>query len=310
MTKALPTLPNLLHRGKVRDTYPLGSDHLLMVVTDRISAFDVVLPTLIPQKGLVLSRLSAFWFRQTAHVTPNHFIALADESEIPVELQVHPLLNSLDENMRKQAMIVKRADRLDVECIVRGYLAGSAWADYIKTGTAFGQSLPKGLQEGDYLREPLFTPTTKAEVGHDEPLSSSELSELVGEDMARQLRDVSIKIYEFARSAALERGIIIADTKMEFGLVNGELILIDELLTPDSSRFWDLAAYKPGEALPNFDKQYVRDWLLTMNWDKEPPGPKLPPQVARQTAQRYREVYARLTGKRLEPFSWRQLLPL
>ena len=273
-------LPDILYRGKVRDTYDLGDGLLLMVATDRISAFDVVLPDGIPNKGLVLSRISEFWFGKTASIVDNHFLGLADNSDLVGTLTTQhkdaSLLTQLSPELARQAMIVKRARRIDVECIVRGYLAGSAWAEYRKNGTVWGQKLPEGLKEGEALPEAMFTPTTKAEEGHDEMMSRQQVVDMVGEAQARELEETSLAVYGFARDYARERGIILVDTKMEFGTLDGRLILIDELLTPDSSRFWDGAGYEPGRSLPNFDKQYVRDWLDSQGWDREPPLPICP----------------------------------
>ncbi|MDP2860547.1 MAG: phosphoribosylaminoimidazolesuccinocarboxamide synthase, partial [bacterium] len=259
-------LPNRLYRGKVRDTYDMGDGYLLMVATDRISAFDVVLPTAIPQKGLVLSRMSAFWFRKTAHIIPNHLLGLADEPAVQKRFKGNKLFDQAPPEVARQAMVVRRAQRVNVECIARGYLAGSAWAEYRKEGTACGIPLPKGLQEGSRLPQLLFTPTTKAESGHDENMTREEVVELVGADVTAELEAKTIAVYNYAHDYALSRGIVLADTKMEFGFVDGKLILIDELLTPDSSRFWDRAAYKPGQSQPNYDKQYVRDWLIQSGW--------------------------------------------
>ena len=292
-------LPSLLHRGKVRDTYPMGPGRLLMVATDRISAFDVVLPTGIPNKGLVLNRMSAFWFQQTSHLVPNHFLMLADASEAAplIESSFAPAVMPPD--VARQAMVVKQAERIDIECIVRGYITGSAWAEYQKQGTVSGKPMPADLLEGQAFPEPLFTPTTKAEEGHDENMSDQEVLDMVGSDLARQLAEASKAVYQFARDYALEKGIILADTKMEFGLVDGKLILIDELLTPDSSRFWDASGYQPGRSQPNFDKQFVRDWLSGQGWNREPPAPPLPDEVVAKTSDRYLEAYHRLTGERI-----------
>jgi phosphoribosylaminoimidazole-succinocarboxamide synthase len=293
MTVLLETpLPNLSHRGKVRDTYDLG-DRLLIVATDRISAFDVVLPTGIPEKGAVLTQLSAFWFERTASVMPNHFLRLADGSpadELPFELP---------RDLVGRSMIVRKAQRLPVECIVRGYLAGSAWAEYQKQGTVCGVRMPPGLQESEQFPEPLFTPTTKAEVGHDENLSMQEYADLLGLETANAVRLRSLALYKYGAQFARERGIIIADTKFEFGLIDGEPIVIDEALTPDSSRFWEAADHEPGKHQEAFDKQYVRDWLLQSGWNREPPGPELPADVVEETSRLYREVYRRLTGEEL-----------
>ena len=283
-------LPDLLYRGKVRDTYPVDDDKLLMVATDRISAFDVVLPTGIPNKGAVLNQISAFWFDKTSHIVPNHLIEMAAERsdlDIPDEVA-------------KRAMVVKKADRIDVECVVRGFITGSAWSEYRRSGTVQDMPMPAGLQEGDQFPEVLFTPTTKAEVGHDENMSFDEVVDMVGQEMAERLRDTTIEVYEFARDFARERGIIIADTKLEFGTINGDLILIDELLTPDSSRFWDMTGYEPGKSQPNYDKQFVRDWLDAAGWDHEPPAPELPEDVVARTTERYAEAFSKLTGRELQ----------
>ena len=292
-------LPNLLHRGKVRDTYSITDDLLLMVATDRISAFDVVLPTGIPNKGLVLNRISSFWFNKTEHLIPNHLVALADAEGAADLLSQNPTLAGVSPELASQAMIVKRAERLDLECIVRGYITGSAWAEYRRQGTVSGQPMPDGLVEGIKFPEPLFTPTTKAEEGHDQNMSPQEVEDLVGAEMAQKLEEASKSVYEFAHDYSQERGIILADTKMEFGLLNGQLILIDELLTPDSSRFWDMEGYAPGKSQPNYDKQFVRDWLLDQGWNQEPPAPELPEDVVSKTTERYTEAYRRLTGVEL-----------
>ena len=267
-----------------------------MVATDRISAFDVVLPTGIPHKGLVLSRMSAFWFQRSEGVVENHFIGMADSETLAERYSSIPVMAQLPEEIAAQSMIVRKAQRIDVECIVRGYLAGSAWAEYRRSGTVWGETLPEGLVEGQALPGPLFTPTTKAEEGHDQNMSQQQVVELVGETLATQLEEKSLAVYDFAHEYARQRGIILADTKMEFGLVDGRLILIDELLTPDSSRFWDASGYEPGRSQPNFDKQYIRDWLDSQAWDREPPAPALPDEVVQKTSQRYLEAYRRLSG--------------
>ena len=289
-------LPNLLHRGKVRDTYAIDDSLLLMVATDRISAFDVVLPTGIPEKGKVLNRISSFWFAQTANLIPNHLVALADSGEAASYLVKNPDLEGISAELASQAMVVKKAERIDIECIVRGYITGSAWSEYRRQGTVSGKPLPEGLVEGMEFPEPLFTPTTKAEEGHDQNMSDQEVEDMVGADMALKLGDASRTVYKFAHDYARERGIILADTKMEFGTLNGQLILIDELLTPDSSRFWDMEGYAPGKSQPNFDKQFVRDWLVEQGWNQEPPAPELPSEVVTLTTERYKEAYRRLTG--------------
>ena len=292
-------LPRILHRGKVRDTYLINDHQLLMVATDRISAFDVVLPNGIPDKGLVLNRMSAFWFEKTRHLGPNHFIALADGAEAAPLIGTNDSLSPLPPAVAKQAMVVKRAERIDIECIVRGYITGSAWAEYKRLGTVSGKPMPAGLLEGQAFPEPLFTPTTKAEEGHDQNMTDQEVLDMVGSDLAQQLADQSTVVYQFACGYALERGIILADTKMEFGILDGQLILIDELLTPDSSRFWDLNGYQPGRSQPNFDKQFVRDWLIAQEWDREPPAPELPADIVSKTTERYLEAFHRITGERL-----------
>ncbi len=285
------SLPNRLYTGKVRDTYDMGDGLLLMVATDRISAFDVVLPTAIPQKGMVLSRLSAYWFEKTGHIVPNHLVAMAYDTGN----QAVP--DNLPAEVAARAMVVKRANRIDIECVVRGYITGSAWAEYQAEGTVGGGAMPTGMREGDTFPEPLFTPTTKAETGHDMPMSLQEVRDMVGSEMATRLEDATRRVYEYARDDARAKGIIIADTKLEFGTLGDELILIDELLTPDSSRFWDAALYEPGKSQPNFDKQYVRDWLSASGWDREPPAPELPPDVVERTRTRYIEAYERITGQ-------------
>jgi len=289
----------LFFLGKVRDTYHLG-DLLLVVATDRISAFDVVLPCGIPNKGLVLNLLSAFWFNQTKDLVPNHLIEAVDDVQcldayLPAESHFpYPA------HLAGRSMVVKKAKRIPAECVVRGYLSGSAWAEYQQCGTISGFSLPKGLQESQELPQPLFTPTTKAESGHDQPLTMDEMKRLVGEALAEEIREKSLAIYSYAQQYARTRGIIIADTKFEFGLDNDKLILIDELLTPDSSRFWDAEIYKVGEPQPSYDKQPVRDWLVQLGWNKEPPAPMLSPEVIGATTKSYRQAYERLTGRKLK----------
>ena len=282
-------LPDLIYRGKVRDTHQLEDGLLLMVATDRISAFDVVLPTAVPDKGAVLCQMSAFWFERTKELVPNHFVRMATNEST---LSRYP-------SLARQAMVVRRAERIDVECVVRGYITGSAWAEYRKSGTVSDQPMPAGLKEGDKFPEPLFTPTTKAEVGHDENMSFQDVVDMVGSDTAETLSETSKAVYSFAHDLALEKGIIIADTKMEFGFIDGRLSLIDELLTPDSSRFWDVSGYGPGKSQPNFDKQFVRDWLDAQGWDHEPPAPHLPDDIVEKTRQRYLEALERLTGRQL-----------
>jgi phosphoribosylaminoimidazole-succinocarboxamide synthase len=275
--------------GKVRDTYDLG-DRLLMITTDRISAFDSILPDGIPDKGRVLTQLSSFWFSYTSSLLPNHLIS-TDVADLPESLAAYRSL------LAGRSMIVRKARRLNVECVVRGYLAGSGWAEYRERGSICGLKLPAGLRQADELPEPIFTPTTKAAEGHDLPLTLEEVKNQVGEDLGQSLRDASLALYRAAASYARDRGIIIADTKMEFGLLGNELIVIDELLTPDSSRFWTLGEYEPGSSPPSFDKQYVRDWLEQSGWNKEPPAPHLPNAVIAETSHRYREALQWLTGR-------------
>jgi phosphoribosylaminoimidazole-succinocarboxamide synthase len=286
----------LFCRGKVRDTYKIDGK-LLIISTDRLSAFDVVLPNPIPDKGRVLNQLSCFWFQRTSHVMSNHLISPVDT--IDSLNGYFPNNETPPDYLLGRSMITLKAERVPVECVVRGYISGSAWAEYSKTGTISGLSAPAGLKESQELPEPIFTPTTKAEAGHDEPLSKRELEDLVGKTTAGKLEESSLAIYKYARDFAREKGIIIADTKFEFGFTGGRLILIDELLTPDSSRFWDTSNYTVGRSQPSLDKQPVRDWLVVSGWNKEPPAPNLPPEVIEATTKRYREAYQRLTGKAL-----------
>ena len=300
MTTALTDsgLPNILYRGKVRDTYEVEGK-LLMVATDRISAFDVVLPTGIPGKGKLLSLMSAFWFGLTEKLVPNHYIAMAGDSEGLGGLARAVEAMDVPPEVLDRAMVVKKAERIDIECIVRGHITGSAWSEYKRQGTAGTLPMPAGLQESQVFPEPLFTPTTKAETGHDENMTYQQVQDMVGNEMADLLRDTSIAVYSYAREFAAERGIIIADTKMEFGMIDGKLHLIDELLTPDSSRFWDAEDFEVGKSQQSFDKQFVRDWLVESGWDREPPAPPLPDDIANRTAERYEQAYLRLTGKKL-----------
>jgi phosphoribosylaminoimidazole-succinocarboxamide synthase len=285
-------MPNLFHRGKVRDTYDLG-DRLLMVATDRISAFDVVLPNGIPDKGRVLTQLSTFWFELTGDIVPNHFLRLIDSTEAEdVPFAIPPELVG-------RSMLIRKAKRLDVECVARGYLAGSGWVEYRDSGKVCGIPLPSGLRESDELPEPIFTPATKAESGHDINIPFEEVVKIVGARAASVIRARTLAVYSFARDYARQRGIIIADTKLEFGWVEDELIVIDEMLTPDASRFWPADGYQPGGPQPSFDKQYVRDWLISIGWNREPPPPVLPDDVVEGTADKYREAFRRLTGREL-----------
>jgi len=285
-------------RGKVRDTYDLGNV-LLMISTDRISAFDSVLPCGIPDKGSVLNQLSVFWFRQTQNLVTNHLIEPIDDVNsldcyVPAESRF-----PYPDYLIYRSMIVKKVKRVPVECVVRGYIAGSGWEEYQQSGTICGINLPKGLKQSQELPEAIFTPTTKADSGHDEPISMDKMKKQLGETVAEELKEKSLAIYNYAREYAQARGIIIADTKMEFGMDEGKLILIDELLTPDSSRFWEAALYKVGQSQPSYDKQPVRDWLVEYGWNKKPPAPMLSPEVIEATSERYRQAYERLTGRKL-----------
>ena len=279
--------------GKVRDVYQLDNDHLLFVATDRISAFDYVLATGIPHKGRVLSQVSLFWFDFLQAVVPNHVVT-ADVEKYPKSLR--PYVDQL----RGRSMLVMRAEMFPVECVVRGYISGSAWKEYKATGSVCGIKLPNGLRESDQLPEPIFTPATKAASGHDENISFEEMTKLVGPEVSRQLRELSLKIYIKAADYARQQGIIIADTKFEFGRTAQGITLADEVLTPDSSRFWPADKYQPGRAQESFDKQYVRDYLEEIRWNKQPPAPALPADVARRTSEKYLEAYRRLTGRELD----------
>jgi phosphoribosylaminoimidazole-succinocarboxamide synthase len=286
----------LLHRGKVRDNYELG-DKLLIVASDRISAFDVVLPCGIPDKGAVLNLISAFWFDKTAHIMPNHLLEVIRDAD---QLKAYgPKSHGYPAALANRSMVVRKAERISIECVVRGYLSGSAWAEYSAKGTINGAAMPSGLRESERFPEPIFTPTTKAESGHDQPLSLDEMSKLVGRELTAELREKSLAVYRSADEYSRTKGIIIADTKMEFGLVDGRVILIDELLTPDSSRFWDAEKYLVGRSQPSYDKQMVRDWLTASGWNKEPPAPMLPDDLIKKTSERYQEAYRILTGSRL-----------
>ena len=280
----------LLKRGKVRDIYEVG-DRLLIVATDRLSAFDVILPTPITDKGRVLTQISLFWFDKLASIVPNHLISAKGFSG-----ELAPYASALE----GRSMLVRRTEPVPIECVVRGYISGSGWKDYQKTGSVCGIALPKGLRESDRLPEPIFTPSTKAEAGHDENISFGETVARIGDPLAKKLRDISLKIYSRAVEHAAARGIIIADTKFEFGLVGDELIWIDEALTPDSSRFWPADLYAPGKAQPSFDKQFVRDYLERISWNKQPPAPGLPPGVVAGTREKYRDAYQRITGQALD----------
>jgi len=286
----LPGIP-LIARGKVRDIYAID-DKLLIVATDRISAFDYVLATGIPDKGRILTQLSVFWFEFLKDITPTHFLT-ADLSEYPAALR------AFSDQLEGRSMLVRRCRMLEVECVVRGYLSGSGWKDYLATGAVCGVPLPAGLKESDKLPEPIFTPATKAQSGHDENISFEQAASMVGSEKAEKLRRLTLDIYKKAAAYAETRGIIIADTKFEFGLDGDTLVLADEVLTPDSSRFWPRSEYRPGGPQPSYDKQYVRDYLESIRWNKQPPAPALPPEVAARTSEKYREAYRALTGREL-----------
>jgi phosphoribosylaminoimidazole-succinocarboxamide synthase len=281
----------LISRGKVRDMYDL-EDQVLIVVTDRLSAFDHVLPNGIPDKGRVLNLLSDFWFEKTRHLVKNHVLSTA-AADLPSMLCPHK------DELEGRFTLAKKAQMLPVECVVRGYLSGSGWSDYRRCGSVCGIRLPEGLKESDRLPEPIFTPSTKAEAGHDENISFETAVSLLGESLARRVRELTLSVYNYAADYALQRGILIADTKFEFGLYEGEVILCDEVLTPDSSRFWPADLYEPGRSQPSFDKQFVRDYLLSIRWNKEPPVPTLPEEVISRTSGKYREAYERITGHAL-----------
>ncbi len=286
-------LPGKVHEGKVRELYDLPDDRLLMVATDRISAYDVVMPNGIPHKGEVLTRLSAHWFERTAAVVPNHMVAVLEAGEAAAYGAPD------DPRLVGRSMVVRKAEPILVECVVRGYLVGSGWAEYQRSGSVCGIELPEGLQEAQQLVDPLFTPTTKAEEGHDEPMTYEEVEALVGVETANVLKLRSLALYGYAAGVARERGVIIADTKFEFGWLDGEIALIDEALTPDSSRFWPASEYRLGRDQPSFDKQYVRNWLTGAGWNREPPAPELPPEVVAASSERYTEAYRLLTGETL-----------
>ncbi len=283
------TMPDLIYSGKVRDTHDAGNGLLLMVSTDRISAYDVVLPNAIPGKGAVLNQISAFWFAQTEHIVPNHLVQMGLDRA-----------TDLPESIKRRSMYVRKADRIDIECVARGYITGSALQEYSDAGTVAGLKIPSGMVEGDLFPSPIFTPATKAEEGHDENISVEHMADLIGAELTSKLQNITLKIYDFAHEFALNKGIIIADTKLEFGLIDGNITLIDELLTPDSSRFWDRDGYQPGSIQPNFDKQFVRDWLNSQKWNREPPAPDLPAEIVSKTAVRYEDAFVKITGCNLK----------
>ncbi|HXJ47595.1 MAG TPA: phosphoribosylaminoimidazolesuccinocarboxamide synthase [Candidatus Acidoferrum sp.] len=284
----------LFAKGKVRDTYELSDDRLLMVATDRLSAFDRVLPNGIPDRGKVLTQLSIFWFSQTHSFQENHLVS----GMVP---DLPPALRDHRDQLAGRFMIVRKAKRIDFECVVRGYLAGSAWKEYEESHTLAGEEMPPGLRQSEKLAYPIFSPATKAETGHDENISFAQMKEQLGDELATKLRDASLELYKHASEHAERRGIILADTKFEFGLIDDELILIDEALTPDSSRFWDALKYVVGTSPESYDKQFVRDWLMRSGWDKESEPPALPPDIVAQTRERYLTAYQKLVGKPLFP---------
>ena len=300
MPPASPLADTFLRSGKVRDLYAVGADRLLLVASDRLSAFDVVLPTPIPDKGRVLTGLSRFWFDRTADLVENHLVGVSPE-DIPGG---GPADAAEAAELRGRMMLCRRVTPLPIEVIVRGYLAGSGWKDYGRTGAVCGIPLPSGLHESDRLPEPLFTPSTKAEEGHDENITIDQAAALIGRDLAERVASIAIALYRRGAEIAEPAGVILADTKFEFGTdpATGELILIDEVLTPDSSRFWDATDYQPGRAQASFDKQYVRDWLETLDWDKTPPGPELPAEIVAGTRARYVEAFERITGASFERY--------
>ncbi|GIV56675.1 MAG: putative phosphoribosylaminoimidazole-succinocarboxamide synthase B [Candidatus Kapaibacterium sp.] len=286
----------LVHRGKVRDVFAVDDDRLLMVATDRVSAYDVVMAEPIPGKGIVLTQLSAFWFERTQHIVPNHLLSVQVREVLPALVGEHPELDG-------RTMLVRRTEPIRFECVVRGYLAGSAWREYSQRGTVSGIALAPGLRQSERLPEPLFTPATKADRGHDENITFEAMAERLGQELAEQLRCSSLELYHFAHEYALARGLILADTKFEFGTTpNGAVLLIDEILTPDSSRYWLAEGYEPGKPQVEFDKQILRDWLDRTDWDHTPPPPSLSPAIIEQTALRYHEAYIRLTGNHLAYF--------
>ncbi|MDD3311473.1 phosphoribosylaminoimidazolesuccinocarboxamide synthase [Pseudodesulfovibrio sp.] len=284
----------LVSQGKVRDIYAVGDDQLLLVTTDRISAFDVVMPDPIEDKGKVLNQITLFWMDMMKDLVPNHIVA-TDVNDYPEPLRKYAA------ELKDRSVLAKKAKPLPIECIVRGFITGSGWSDYQKTGMVCGHKLPADLRESDMLETPLFTPSTKAELGlHDENITLERAAELIGEEMMRKVEDLALAIYRRARDYAKERGILIADTKFEFGVLDGELILIDEVLTPDSSRFWPMEGYKPGQSQPSFDKQYFRDWLVEIGFNKQPPAPKIPAEIASRTRDNYLKAYRLLTGSELK----------
>ena len=301
MTEAIfeTNLPGLLYRGKVRDTYDLGDDRLLMIASDRISAFDVVMDQPIPGKGIILTEMSSFWFDIIGDVMPHHVIATASDEAAMANVERTGALIDLPPELARRSMVIKKAERLDIECVVRNYIAGSAWTEYEESGTMNGQVLPKGMKAAERFSEPIFTPSTKAASGHDMPLTPEDATNLVGAEMHRVLEEKSLEVFQVAHDYAGERGMILVDTKFEFGFVDDELTIIDEVLTPDSSRYWDVNDWATGYFPPAFDKQFLREWLSGTDWNREPPPPTLPDEIVEQTQARYLESYRRLSGKSL-----------
>lgn len=304
MTTIEPTvyktdLPGLLNRSKVRDIFDIGDGLLLMVATDRISAFDVIMPDPVPGKGVILTQMSAFWFDLLKDMIPNHMVCVASDSDAMSEVPKTGALANLPDSYKRRSTVIKRAERIEMECVVRNYLAGTAWMEYRRSGTMHGVKLAEGLQESAKFPEPIFTPSTKADEGHDVALPRAEGENLIGKELYRTLEEKSLEIFSAAHAHAESKGMILADTKFEFGYIEGELTLIDEVLTPDSSRFWDVEDWKPGTTPPAYDKQYLRDWLLQQDWNKEPPAPAIPADVVAQTQKRYLSAYERLTGQSL-----------
>lgn len=288
-----PVLPlPVFRRGKVRDTFDLG-DRLLMVASDRLSAFDVVLPSEIPGKGILLTQLSHYWLEKTRHIIPNHLVSTSVAALVPVDRLP---------DFENRSMIVRKAERIDIECVVRGYLAGSGWKEYRERQSLADRPLPAGLRQCERLAEPVFTPALKNDDGHDENVSIQHLDSAIGSDLSRTLQDVSLALYRYAADEVSTRGLILADTKFEFGFVDGELTLIDEAFTPDSSRYWDAATFEPGREQESYDKQFVRNWLIESGWDREPPGPSLPEEVVAGTRSRYHAAFERITGKTIEEY--------
>ncbi len=289
-------LPEISHRGKVRDTYNLNEEMLLMIVTDRISAFDVIMSDPIPRKGEILTKMSEFWFKKTKHIIPNHFIGLASDPKTFNLISDFPIAKLLTEEIKKRAMVVKKARRIDIECIVRGYITGSAWSEYSKNGTVNKIKIKESLIEAEMFPEYIFTPSTKAEVGHDQPLSPTETINLIGKELFEDVKNKSIELYSFAHEYSKNRGMLLADTKFEFGFIDNKLSLIDEALTPDSSRYWDISSYSPGSSPQPYDKQYLRNWLLNQDWDKNPPAPEIPQEIKSITFDKYADCLKKITN--------------